>query len=159
MRTLLMLLLTGALAALAWQAAGIGGAAPGYPLVVTAAGVLFAMVWLAAGLLTAPVEDPAGRGADLSGRAAWLFHARALAFLGVWAAYVATLETLGFIIGSWLALCLSLLVLGGRLRLRAVAGTAVFVAVLAVLLKSVLYVPVPQAWADVQLDVLLYRMR
>jgi hypothetical protein len=56
------------------------------------------------------------------------------------------------------ALWVSLALLGGRPTIRAALGTAIFVVVFAVLIKSVLYVPVPVGWLDEQLDSLLYSL-
>lgn len=152
MRILTSLVLTAMVAALFWQAAT--GATMGiYPLVLTGGALLCCLAYVAGSVLRrtpdGPVED---------GEAASFFAAplRVAAFLIVWAAYVALLPRLGFIIASWLALYASSIVTSGRLGLRTGLYCALFIAVLAVLLKVALYVPVPQGTLDRYLDTLLY---
>lgn len=83
---------------------------------------------------------------------------RLAGFAAVWSAYVVALPQLGFMLATWLALTLSLALLS-RLRWLTPLWMALFVAVLALLMKVVLYVPVPQGFLDVRLDELLFRLR
>lgn len=81
---------------------------------------------------------------------------RLAAVAAVWLAYVVALPYAGFMVASWVALFVSLAITHGRPSLSGALGTAAFVLVFAILIKIVLYVPVPQAWPDQQLDILLY---
>lgn len=140
-------------AALVWQALQLSGPASVYPLVVTSGALLFSLSYTVMRVVggfddgASPFEIP---------RAA---IARVAGFVAVWLAYVLLLPTGGFILTTWLALLVSLAIVRGRLGLVDALATALFVAVLAVLMKTVLYVPVPQGWLDESLETLIYRLR
>ena len=141
--------------ALAWEAVQIQGSAGVYPLVVTSGALLFSLAYT----LQRAVR---GWGQPLSDTPFSVPRPAALrvaAFVAVWLAYVVLLPHGGFILATWLALLASLTIVRGRVTLLDAAATALFVAVLAVLMKIVLYVPVPQGWLDQSLETLLYRLR
>lgn len=84
---------------------------------------------------------------------------RVAAFAALWAAYVLALPPLGFILATWIALAASVALTRARLRSPDLLWTAAFVGTLAVLMKVVLYVPVPQGWLDERLELLIYSLR
>lgn len=147
----------GGAAYLFWVASQLRAGVASYPMLVTGGAIAFLLihalrlVWLHR---TAPSE--AGEGTALLPSPDTL--PRLAGFAVVWGGYVVALPKLGFILTTWIALTLSL-ALVARLRLLSPLWTALFVAVLALLMKVVLYVPVPQGFLDVQLDELLYRLR
>ncbi|MBA3584512.1 MAG: tripartite tricarboxylate transporter TctB family protein [Gemmatimonadetes bacterium] len=138
-----------------WQATLIEGAAGVYPMAVTGAALFFCVVYTAR---QAVREGRAGRG-----EASYAIPAPSLpqvaAFAAIWAGYVLAIPALGFILASWIALVASILAIRARIGLVDVLWPAAFVIALAVLLKVVLYVPVPQGWLDENLDILIYGLR
>ncbi len=156
MRHVLSVFLLIVLALMVWRSALVPGPAATYPLVVSLCA--FSTVLLLTVLSLRKGEAPAAAPADSAQRLTPMGWGRLAAFILLWIAYVALLETIGFMVATWVALVVSLALLGGRPTLRAALGTAVFVAVFAVLIKSVLYVPVPTGWLDQQLDSLLYSL-
>ena len=138
-----------------WQATLIGGGAGVYPLVVTGAALLLCVAYTARQAIQGVRAWP--------GEAPYAIPARTLprvaAFAAIWAGYVFAIPVLGFILASWIALVASTLAIRARLGVVDVLWPAAFVMVLAVLLKVVLYVPVPQGWLDERLDVLIYSLR
>lgn len=151
-------LLFAAAAYLFWVATQLRVEVALYPMLVTGGAASFLLIhgmrMLRLPHMTAPDED--------DGTAVMLppldVVPRLAGFAAVWAGYVVTLPKLGFILSTWVALTLSL-ALVARLRLLTPLWMALFVAVLALLMKVVLYVPVPQGFIDVLLDELLYRLR
>ncbi|WAP66902.1 tripartite tricarboxylate transporter TctB family protein [Jiella pelagia] len=140
-------------AALVWQALQLSGPASVYPLVVTSGALLFSLSYTVMRVVGG-FDDGAS-----SFEIPRATIARVAGFVAVWLAYVLLLPTGGFILTTWLALLVSLAIVRGRLGLVDALATALFVAVLAVLMKTVLYVPVPQGWLDESLETLLYRLR
>jgi hypothetical protein len=135
-----------------WQATMLSGQAALYPMIVTGGALIFSMAYtvhqaLAAGDAQPALEIP---------RKSLL---RVVLFVAIWSAYVLALPLAGFMIATWLALCVSLLVVRGALHFVDALATAAFTVTLAVLMKVVLYVPVPQGWLDVQLEILIYSLR
>jgi hypothetical protein len=155
MRRLLSVLLLIVLALMVWRSALVPGPAATYPLVVSLCA--FAMVLLLTVLSLRKAEAPAASSAG-GVRPTPMGWGRLAAFIVLWLAYVTLLESIGFMVSTWVALWVSLALLGGRPTIRAALGTAIFVVVFAVLIKSVLYVPVPVGWLDEQLDSLLYSL-
>jgi hypothetical protein len=147
MRRLLSVLLLIVLALMVWRSALVPGPAATYPLVVSLCA--FAMVLLLTVLSLRKAEAPAASSAG-GVRPTPMGWGRLAAFIVLWLAYV--------MVSTWVALWVSLALLGGRPTIRAALGTAIFVVVFAVLIKSVLYVPVPVGWLDEQLDSLLYSL-
>lgn len=78
-------------------------------------------------------------------------------FCGIWLAYPLLLRPLGFTATTALTLYVSVLLFGVKRPLIAFLGTLGFAIVFAMLLKSVIYVPVPEAWADRLINSLMYR--
>lgn len=140
-------------AALVWQALQLSGPASVYPLVVTSGALLFSLSYMVMRVVggfddgTSPFTVPRQAIARVAG------------FVAIWLAYVVLLPTGGFILTTWLGLLVSLAIVRGQLGLVDALATALFVALLAVLMKTVLYVPVPQGWLDESLETLLYRLR
>ncbi|MCF8482914.1 MAG: hypothetical protein K9H25_21015 [Rhodospirillum sp.] len=155
MRLVLSVLLLIILALMVWRSALVPGPAMAYPLVVSlcAFAAVLTLTILSLRKARVPVLSPLG---DV--RPTPVGWGRLAGFILLWIAYVALLDTAGFMLATWLALALSLALLGGRPTVRAALGTAVFVGVFAVLIKSVLYVPVPSGWLDDKLDFLLYSL-
>ena len=148
----LLIVLAGALV---WQDSQIQGSAGVYPLVVTGGALLFSLSYT----LQRAVRGWGEPVADTPFHVPRQVAARVGAFVAVWLAYVMLLPHGGFILATWLALLVSLIIVRGRVTLLDAAATALFVVVLAVLMKIVLYVPVPQGWLDQSLETLLYRVR
>jgi len=89
----------------------------------------------------------------------WRSAPQVAAFVAIWCGYVFALPPLGFIVSTFAALAASMVVIRGRVSIGDLVWPAVFVIVLAVLLKVVLYVPVLPGWLDERLDVLIYSLR
>jgi hypothetical protein len=139
--------------ALLWQATKLSGQASVYPIFVTAGAFLFSIAYTVRQAAVAnswPGEAPYSIPMSALPRVA--------VFALIWTLYVIALPRAGFIIATWVAITVSSLVIG-RLSLLRPLWIAIFVIVLAVLLKVVLYVPVPQGWLDIQLEVFLYSLR
>lgn len=124
-----------------------------YTVLVSGAGLVCCLLLLGAHLRHRAAAGPAITGAM---RLAPPALVRLLAFAALWTAYIVVLPYWGFMLSTWLALVLSLALVRGRPTVRGALGTALFVFVFAVLIKSVLYVPVPQGALDTQLDEVLY---
>lgn len=143
---------------LAWQTTRLSGAAAAYPAYVL--GVLAVLLLgIAAGELRRrgrPRLDPE-LAESLSGSARG--RAALAAFVGTWVAYVLLLEAIGFLAATGLAIAASLALLGQRRVLPVVAGSIAFSLALAVLVKTVLYVPVPLGAPDLALERLIYSLR
>lgn len=153
MRVALSLLLSAGLAVVVARTLQASGALADYTVLISIAALLCCLVLAAAHVRGRAAAGPAvGAMAGLS-RAALV---RLAAFAAVWVAYVLVLPSLGFVLSTWLVLVLSLSLMRGRPTLAVVFGTALFVLVFAVLIKAVLYVPVPQGALDTWLDELLY---
>ncbi|MEF2549218.1 tripartite tricarboxylate transporter TctB family protein [Aurantimonas sp. E1-2-R+4] len=140
-------------AALVWQAIQLSGPATVYPLVVTSGALIFSLSYAVMRAVNGWDEGAVPFAMPRSSLP------RVTAFVLVWLAYVLLLPYGGFILATWLGLLASLAIVRGRLGLVDAMSTALFVAVLALLMKAVLYVPVPQGWLDQSLEILLYRIR
>lgn len=143
---------------LGWQTTQLSGSAAAYPAYVL--GVLAVL------LLGIAVGEVRRRGplkldpelADCcsgSGRE----RGALVAFVVTWVAYVLLLDAIGFLAATALAIAASLLLLGQRHTLFIAAGSIGFSLALAVLVKTVLYVPVPLAAPDLALERLIYSLR
>ncbi|HEX2017883.1 MAG TPA: tripartite tricarboxylate transporter TctB family protein [Aurantimonas sp.] len=148
----LLIVLAGALV---WQAAQIGGSPGVYPLVVTSGALLFSLSYTLQRAVRGWDQRLSQTPFSVPPQAAL----RVGVFVAVWLAYVVLLPYGGFIVTTAVALLASLAVVRGRVTLLDAAATALFVLVLAILMKIVLYVPVPQGWLDQSLETLLYRLR
>ncbi|MCA8906491.1 MAG: tripartite tricarboxylate transporter TctB family protein [Rhodospirillaceae bacterium] len=154
MRLVFAGILVAVLAAIVWQSTEIRGSAAIYPIVVSIGALVCSVAFLVARALAPAPQGDGGPAIGLrlpAGRAL-----RLAAVAAVWLAYVVALPYAGFMVASWVALFVSLAITHGRPSLSGALGTAAFVLVFAILIKIVLYVPVPQAWPDQQLDILLY---
>ena len=155
LRVAVCALFVGLSATLMWQALQIQGPAGVYPIVMTCGALVFSGAYLIQQVVRSLASGPQ----EISVAFSAATIVRAGVFAGIWTAYVMLLPYGGFVVTTWVALVACLGVLKGRVRIGDVLSTALFVLVLAVLMKTVLYVPVPQGWIDRTLDVLLYRMR
>lgn len=155
MRYLLCSLLIALSGGLLWQAVQIEGRAGVYPIVVTSAAVLFSLAYTLRQAILGGGIWPSGPSFAIALSSA----PRVASFAVIWTVYVLVLPTVGFIIATWLALIASIGVVSRQFRLLDTVWTAVFVLVLAVLMKIVLYVPVPQGWLDEQLEIFIYSLR
>jgi len=124
-----------------------------YPLVVTSGALIFSLSYAVMRAVNGWDEGPVPFSMPRS------TLPRVTVFVLVWLAYVLLLPYGGFILATWLALLASLAIVRGRFGLVDAMSTALFASVLAVLMKTVLYVPVPQGWLDQSLEILLYRLR
>ncbi len=152
MRLAVCIALVAALATILWQAIQITGSAAVYPIVVVGSALLCSGLLLISNVISAPEST------DLSTipRLSRLQLIRLIGFAIVWIAYLVLLPRFGFILTTWVGLSLSLAITIGRPKVSVIAGTAVFVLLFAVLIKIVLYVPMPQGWIDEQLEIFLY---
>lgn len=80
-------------------------------------------------------------------------------FIAVWLIYVLILNPVGFLGATALAVAASLLLLGLRGLWRIAAGSLAFSLAMAVLVKTVLYIPVPLAAPDIALERLIFLLR
>lgn len=83
---------------------------------------------------------------------------RTVAFCFVWIAYAALLNSLGFVLASSLAMVASLWIVLGRFRLLASASSVIFVLALAVLVTTILFVPVPKGQVDHWIDETIFTL-
>lgn len=143
-----------ALATILWQAIQITGSAAAYPIVIAGSALLCSGLLLISHVIGAPDST----GLSELPRLSRLQFVRLLGFAAVWIAYVVLLPRLGFMLSTWISLSLSLAITRGKPSVSAIAGTAVFVLLFAVLIKIILYVPMPQGWLDEQLEIFLYRV-
>ena len=81
---------------------------------------------------------------------------RLLVFVVLWLAYPELLSLWGFLVATSLALAVSLLLLGLRRVVPAVAGSVLFSVALAVLFSTVFYIPTPAGVLDTALTRLIY---
>ncbi len=81
---------------------------------------------------------------------------RLLVFVVLWLAYPELLSLWGFLVATSLALALSLLLLGLRRIVPAIAGSVLFSVALAVLFSTVFYIPTPAGVLDTALTRLIY---
>jgi hypothetical protein len=77
-------------------------------------------------------------------------------FTVVWLAYPFFMSAAGFIVATTVAVAVSLWVASLRHPVRLVLASAVFAVIMAVLITSVLYIPIPGGPVDQALDHLLY---
>ncbi|WP_142846044.1 tripartite tricarboxylate transporter TctB family protein [Telmatospirillum sp. J64-1] len=152
MRFVLSAVLVAVLAVVAAQTFRITGSAAIYPFTVSIAALLCSVIMLLSQLRQATARGQVSWGGQRSA----IGTARLAGFAAVWIGYVLLLSQWGFILATWLALFLSLVLLRGRPTFTSAFGTMAFVLLFAVLIKVVLYVPVPQGWLDERLDMLLY---
>ena len=138
-----------------WKATTLSGQAALYPMIVTGGAFGFSLAYTLQQAISAAGARAGQTAIEIPRRSL----PRVTLFAATWSGYVLTLPGAGFMVATWLALCLSLLAVRGRLRVAEVAATAAFTVTLAVLMKVVLYVPVPQGWLDLQLEILIYSLR
>jgi hypothetical protein len=154
MRLAVCVALVAAMATILWQAIQITSSAAAYPMSIAGSALLCSGLLLVSRFTGAPDHT----GSSEIPRLSRLQLVRLISFAAVWIAYVVLLPRLGFMLSSWMALSLSLAITRGRPGMSAIGGTAVFVLLFAVLIKVVLYVPMPQGWLDEQLEIVLYRV-
>lgn len=146
-------------ALLAVAAAGAAHDAPGlasYSVIVAAAALaLTALAALPALLRPLPQGAKPAAGPLPAGRSLL----RTGVFCFVWAGYAAALDQLGFVVASALALVASLWIVLGRFRPSASIAAVIFVLAIAVLVTTVLYVPVPKGPVDYWIDEAIFALR
>lgn len=155
LRAVPVTLLLALVALFAWQAFQLTGEPAVYPQIVVGLLSVFLLAYLAQEALAGRVG--AGFLAEVlpRGRAGIL---RQAGFLGVWIGYVVVLPHLGFILATWAALTVSGKIAGARSLVRTALIAAVFTLVLAILLKTVLFVPLPRGFLDTRLDTLIFSL-
>lgn len=143
---------------LGWQTTQLSGAAAAYPAYVL--GVL-AVLLLGIAVSEVRRRAPSKLDPELADCCSGSGRERGalVAFVGTWVAYVLLLDAIGFLAATALAIAASLLLLGRRHALSIAAGSIGFSLALAVLVKTVLYVPVPLAAPDLALERLIYSLR
>lgn len=128
-----------------------------YPVLVTAATLFLVAANAAPKLLRTPLSfgksTISWAGMSDSGRNHLL---RIIGFCLLWIAYLALLNRAGFLLASSAALVGSLWITLGRFRPLASLVAVGFVLALAILVTTVLFVPVPKAWPDYWIDEALY---
>lgn len=143
--------LAGGLAGFAALAFSLRGAAALYPQLVAGAAAALALAWAAAAWRDAAVD------AELAALA--VAPPRLALFAAIWLAYPLALAAIGFLAASWAALALTALALGTRRPFAVAVALAPTVLAVALLLRLVVYVPLPAAWPEMQLDRLLFLLR
>ncbi len=83
---------------------------------------------------------------------------RIAGFCVVWTLYVLLLTRIGFVLASSLALVVSIWIMLGRFRPLASLSAVIFVLALAILVTTVLFVPVPKAALDHWIDETIYTL-
>lgn len=101
---------------------------------------------------------PEGAGPDGSSLTLSKNLLRTVAFCFVWVTYAASLNILGFVLGSSLAIVASLWIVLGRFRPVASATSLIFVLALAVLVTTILFVPVPKGQVDRWIDETIFTL-
>lgn len=153
-----LVLVFGLLIALGTSSFSIDAAAARYPQVLIAG----ALVALTVALLQKRRQPaPVGSDAELAALAAGPAPAQ-MAFGGfvlVWLAFPFVMGALGFVLSTVIALVLSCLLLRIRRPVVVVASSIVLAVAFAVLLRTVLYVPMPSGWLDQRIDQVIYQMR
>jgi len=140
---------------MAWEAFQIGGPAGVYPIAITLGTSAVAACYLVMEVVRGGADMPA---ATLVERPTPAAVVRTVAFAAVWLIYVLALPYLGFVASTWIALYAALALSFGTLSVWSAVSSGLFTLILAILMKTILYVPVPQGWADTTLDVLIYRL-
>lgn len=149
------LLLLAALAILGIESIHISGSAALYPRVLIIASIalmLICTVQTWRGRANIP-EDPELASLHTGSTGIRL---RFAGFCLVWVVYPVMMPLFGFTASSVVALYLSSLLFGNTRHVATLLWTTVFVIVFAILLKLVIYVPVPSAWPDRMIDSLIY---
>lgn len=78
-------------------------------------------------------------------------------FCAIWLLYPLLMTWTGFIASTTIVLYGSALIFGSKRPWLALLGTLCFAIVFSILLKSIIYVPVPEAWPDKWVNALIYR--
>ena len=149
-------LLLGSLAVLGIQSFSISGQAALYPQVLIGTGfVLLLVSSMQSWRRRASVEPDAELASLGSGRPSTriLF----ILFCLIWVAYPLLMPYFGFTATTVLAFYGSSMLFGNRRRVASLLWVVVFAVVFAVLLKTVIYVPVPEAWPDRLINSIIYR--
>lgn len=146
------------LVALGLVVAGAASDAPSlasYPVVVTAATFVLTALTVAP-IILRPLPEGAAPTASHPGRRG--HQLRLVAFCAIWILYAALLNALGFVLASSLAMVASLWVVTGRFRPVASLAAVVFVLALAVLVTTILFVPVPKKQVDHLIDETIFTL-
>lgn len=80
-------------------------------------------------------------------------------FIGVWLTYALILNEIGFLVATAFAVATGLLLLGQDRLLRIAGGAVGFSLAMSILVKVVLYIPVPLAFTDLALERLIFILR
>ena len=129
-----------------------------YATVVLSAGVILLVATLAR-TLAYRAAQPAGDEIALLMRGRADRHVRLVLFTAVWLGYAALLPVLGFILATTAALTGTILIGGARRALPVALGCVAFAVALTVLVKTALYVAVPEATPERWLELLLFQLR
>lgn len=150
------------LAVLGLAVAGAVNDAPSvasYPVIVAAAAFVLTALAVLPTMLRPFPEGTASISASFG--SSWRsrgYLLRTVAFCGVWIVYAALLNTFGFVLASSLAMIASLWIVQGLFRPLASLATVIFVLALAVLVTTVLFVPVPKAQVDHWIDETIFTL-
>lgn len=130
-----------------------------YPVVVAAATFVLTALTAMQTTLRPLAEGPASIIASFGSNRRSRGHLlRAAAFCGVWIAYAILLNMFGFVLASSLALIASLWIMQGQFKPLASLASVIFVLVLAVLVTTILFVPVPKAQVDHWIDETIFTL-
>ena len=153
-----LVLVFGLLLALGASSFAINASAAWYPQIL----ITGALVALTIGLLQERRQPvPVGSDPELAALAAGPAPARTAfgGFVLVWLAFPFVMGVLGFVLSTVIALVLSCLLLRIRRPAVVIASSIVLAVAFAVLLRTVLYVPMPSGWLDQRIDQVIYRMQ
>lgn len=131
-----------------------------YPVIVTGATFVFMALTVLPTLLRGQAQGGSVSLAAVFGKTAQARRQtlRVAAFCLVWVFYAALLNTLGFVLASSLALIASLWITLGQFRPLASLSAVIFVLALAILVTTILFVPVPKAQVDYWIDETIYTL-
>lgn len=153
-----LVLVFGLLLALGASSLSIDASAARYPQVLIAG----ALIALTTALLTERRHAAlSGGDTELASLAAGPAPERTAfgGFVLVWLAFPFIMGVLGFVLSTVIALVLSCLLLRIRRPALIIASSVVIAVAFAVLLRTVLYVPMPSGWLDQRIDQVIYQVR
>jgi len=127
-----------------------------YPVIVTATTLALTVLAVMPIALRPLPESP--KSAESSSRLS-ISLLRTIAFCAVWISYAALLNTFGFILASSVAMIASLWIVLGRFRPLASAAAVTFVLTLAILVTTILFVPVPKGPIDHWIDEAIFSLK
>ncbi len=130
-----------------------------YPVLVTSATFALALLYSLPSLVARQASAGVRAAVDATNaRERRMQLLRSIGFCLVWTLYVVLLNRIGFVVASSLALIASIWIMLGQFRPLASLSAVVFVLALAILVTTVLFVPVPKAKVDHWIDETIYTL-